>query len=71
MSTVVREFYKNQSFCRDSNGNIKLWKLYNLFTGAKKSSYFNSNLDHINNAFNVVKQVRNGLEDKNGCWHLN
>ena len=38
MSTVVKDFYKDNSFCRDANGNINLWKLYNLFTGANKST---------------------------------
>ena len=37
MSSVVKDFYKNESFCRD--GNINLWRIYNLFTGANKSSY--------------------------------
>lgn len=45
MSSVVKDFYRDESFCRDSNGNINLWKLYNLFTGANKSSYIDSFLD--------------------------
>jgi hypothetical protein len=39
INTVVRDFYKDSSFSRDSFGNINLWKLYNLLTGANKSSY--------------------------------
>ena len=39
MGAVVKDFYKDESFCRDQNGNINLWRLYNLFTGANKTSY--------------------------------
>ena len=42
MSTVVKDFYSDNSNCRDGHGNINLWKLYNLFTGANKSSYIDS-----------------------------
>ena len=70
MSAVVKDFYKDESFCRDANGNINLWKLYNLFTGANKSTYIDSFLDRSVNAFNFVEQVRYGLEGKNECWYL-
>jgi hypothetical protein len=71
MSTVVKDFYKDESFCRDANGDINLWRLYNLFTGANKSTYIDSFLDRSVNAFNFVEQVRHGLEGKNECWYLN
>ena len=70
MSTVVRDFYKDESFCRDAEGNINLWNLYNLFTGANKSTYIDSFLDRSANAFNFVEQVRHGLEGKSECWYL-
>ena len=70
MSTVVRDFYKDESFCRDGNGDINLWKLYNLFTSANKSTYIDSFVDRSVNAFNFVEQVRHGLEGKNECWYL-
>ncbi|MFM7358379.1 MAG: DUF3871 family protein, partial [Sediminibacterium sp.] len=34
INTVVRDFYKDSSFSRDAFGNINLWRLYNLLTGA-------------------------------------
>ncbi|MBA3971941.1 MAG: DUF3871 family protein, partial [Bacteroidetes bacterium] len=39
LGTVVKDFYRDNSFCKDADGNINLWKLYNLFTGSNKSSY--------------------------------
>ena len=70
LSAVVRDYYKDESFCRDANGNINLWRLYNLFTGTNKSSYIDSFLDRSVNAFNFVEQVRYGLEGRNECWYL-
>jgi len=71
MSSVVKDFYKDESFCRDTNGNINLWRLYNLFTGANKSSYIDSFLDRSVNAFNLVEQIRYELEGKSRNWYLN
>lgn len=70
LGAVVKDYYKDSSFCRDANGNINLWKLYNLFTGANKSSYIDSFLERSVNAFNFVEQVRHGLEGNEGCWYL-
>lgn len=71
LNTVVRDYYKDQSFCRQKNGNISLWKLYNLFTGANKSSYIDSFLDRSVNAYNFCEQIRWALEDQgHSCWFL-
>jgi hypothetical protein len=70
MSAVVKDYYSDESFCRYANGDINLWKLYNLFTGANKSTYIDSFLDRSLNAFNFVEQVRHGLERRNTCWYL-
>ena len=71
MNMVVKDFYKDNSFWRDVKGNINLWKLYNLFTGANKSSYIDSFLDRSVNAFQLVEQIKWGLEGKNNNWYLN
>ena len=71
MATVVKDFYRDDSFCRDSNGNINLWRLFNLFTGANKSSYIDSFLDRSVNAFSFVEQIRRGIDKKTDCWYLN
>jgi hypothetical protein len=70
IGAVVKDYYKDSSFCKDENGNINLWKLYNLFTGANKSSYIDSFLERSVNAFNFVEQVRYGLENEAGCWYM-
>jgi hypothetical protein len=71
IGTVVKDYYKDSSFWKDEHGNINLWKLYNLFTGANKSSYIDSFLERSVNAFNFIEQFRNGLEGKYESWYLN
>ena len=38
VNLVVKDYYTDESFCRNNVGNINLWKLFNLFTGANKMS---------------------------------
>ena len=71
MNMVVKDFYKDNSFCRDVKGNINLWKLYNLFTGSNKCSYIDSFLDRSVNAFAFIEQVRENLEGRSNSWYLN
>lgn len=71
VSAVVRDYFKDQSFCRDETGNINLWQLYNLFTGANKSSYIDSFLDRSVNAYTFAEQLRWALEGKLESWYLN
>lgn len=70
MNQVVKDFYKNDSFCRDINGNINLWKLYNLLTGTNKGSYIDSFLDKSVNAYTFTEQLRWALEGKSESWYL-
>ena len=71
MTSVVKDYYRDNSFCRDASGNINLWKLYNLFTGANKSTYIDSFASRSVNAFELVDQLRDGLENRSDCWYLN
>lgn len=70
LGAVVKDFYKDSSFCRSENGQINLWRLYNLFTGTNKSSYIDSFLERSVNAFSLVEQIRHALEEKETCWYL-
>jgi hypothetical protein len=71
LNQVVKDYYRDSSFCRESNGNINLWKLYNLFTGSNKSSYIDSFLEKSVNAYRFVEQIRWALEGKIHSWFLN
>ena len=64
MGAVVSYFYRDESFCRDRNGNINLWRLYNLFTGVNKNSYIDSFLDRSVNAFSLTEEIKWAMETK-------
>ncbi|WP_223233242.1 DUF3871 family protein [Chitinophaga sp. CF418] len=51
MSTVCRDYYQDESFGRNDDGSINLWKLYDLFTGDDKNSYMDTFLDRSVNTF--------------------
>jgi hypothetical protein len=68
---VCKDYYKDKSFCRGRDGSINLWRLYNLFTGANKTTYIDTFLDRSVNAFNFVSEVRRGLEFRGTNWFLN
>ena len=71
VNLVVKDYYSDESFCRNEYGEINLWKLYNLFTGANKMSYIDNFLDR-----NVgCQQFVNGLHEAIGMskyhWFVN
>lgn len=70
IGSVVKDFFKDESFCKDQYGNINLWKLYNLFTGANKSTYIDNFLDRSVNAYDLVEKVKFGLDNRQQCWYL-
>ena len=71
LSAIAKDYYRNESFCRNEQGNINLWKLYNLFTGSNKSSYIENFLERGVNAYHFSEQLRRALENKADSWFLN
>lgn len=71
INAVCKDYYKDDSFCRDNEGNISLWKLYNLFTGANKSSYIDNFVERNVNASSFIDSIRFALKDKSNNWFLN
>ena len=71
MGVVAKDYFQDQSFCRNEQGDINLWRMYNLFTGANKSSYIDSFLDRSVNAFEFTHQLQRGLEGNRSNWYLN
>ena len=68
---VVRDYYKNESFCKMEDGKINLWRLYNLFTGSNKSTYIDNFLDRSVNSFHFTDQLRIALKNKSDNWFFN
>ncbi len=71
LGSVAMDYFQDQSFCRNDAGDINLWRMYNLFTGANKSSYVDSFLERSVNAFEFTYQLQAGLAGRNTNWYLN
>ncbi len=71
LSAVVKDYYRDQSFCKNEDGTINLWRLYNLFTGANKNSYIHNFLDRSANAYQFVEQLKYALANQQQSWFLN
>lgn len=71
-STIAKDYYQDESFCRNTNGDINLWEFYNLLTGSNKSSYLDTFLDRGVNAFEFTEGVSKALSDSNSnySWFL-
>ncbi len=71
ISTIAKHYYQDEAFCKDEQGSINLWNVYNLFTGANKSSYIDSFLNRGTNAFEFTKGLKNAIcGDSNHSWFL-
>ncbi|MGQ8336289.1 DUF3871 family protein [Sunxiuqinia sp. A32] len=67
---VAREYYHDESFSRETNGDIDLWKLYNLFTGANKSSYIDTFLDRSSSCYSFIRFLTDQISSDNKSWYL-
>jgi hypothetical protein len=63
VNTVAKDYFLDESFARNANGEIDLWKMYNLFTGANKSSYIDLFLQRGLNAFELAEGIGEALVD--------
>jgi len=70
ISTICKDYYRDKSFCRNDDGSIGLWKVYNLFTEANKSSYIDSFLDRSVNAFQFTEGVKEAVKYNQANWFL-
>ncbi len=70
-NAIAKDYFGDKSFCKNEDGSINLWKVYNLLTGANKSSYINTFLDRSVNAFNFTEGLSKAINgDSNYRWFL-
>ncbi len=69
-NAIIRDYYQDKSFCRDSAGNINLWRFYNLLTGANKSSYIDTFLDRTVNTLLFSQVLLECLRTGKNSWYL-
>jgi hypothetical protein len=72
INTVAKDYYQDESFCRDSDGKISMWEFYNLLTGSNKTSYIDTFLERGVNAFDFAEGISKALSDRNSnyAWFL-
>ena len=72
INTVAKDYYQDESFCRNANGNISMWEFYNLLTGSNKTSYIDTFLERGVNAFQFSEGISKALSDRNSnyAWFL-
>ena len=71
INSVCKDYYADNTFASNPDGSINLWRLYNLFTNANKSSYIDQFLDRSQNAYSIVRELMASLQNKSTCWFLN
>lgn len=69
---VARAYYADENFARMENTpQISMWNVYNLLTGANKSSYIDNFLDRANNASLLADGLNRALYGENEfSWFL-
>jgi hypothetical protein len=70
ISVVARDYYQDRSFCRSEEGNIDMWKVYNLFTSAAKTSYIDTFLDRSTGSYIFIEALINHLRRSSKSWYL-
>lgn len=70
VNAIARDYYRDESFCRSDDGTISLWNIYNLFTGAVKSSYIDTFVDRNVNAFQFSQSLLEAVQGGNNSWYL-
>lgn len=71
ISTVAKDYYQDESFCRNANGDISMWEFYNLLTGSNKTSYVDTFLERGANAFSFSDGIAKALSGSSDySWFL-
>lgn len=71
INTVAKDYYQDESFCRNANGDISMWEFYNLLTGSNKSSYIDTFLERGVNAFQFSEGISKAINgDSAYQWFL-
>jgi hypothetical protein len=70
INLIAKDYYQDAFFCKGPNGDINLWNVFNLFTGANKQSYIDSFLGRSVNAFELVSSLGKAVKHQEYNWYL-
>jgi hypothetical protein len=69
LSYVTKAFYHDESFS-SYGGSIDFWNLYNLFTGALKTSYIDTIVNNNVQVCNFFRHLKYSLDSNISSWYL-
>ena len=70
ISRIAKAYYEDKDF-RADDGEISLWNLYNLFTGAVKSSYIDTFIGRNANCLDFITMLKDTIDSSESSWYLN
>lgn len=70
INTIAKNYFKDENFNVSPEGVISLWELYNLFTGAVKSSYIDSFLQRDLRAYEFIQELANSIQNEEPNFFL-
>ena len=68
INNVAKQYFRDDNFKAENNGEISLWKFYNLLTGATKNSYIDSFLSRSASATETVLGISRALKDEDSGY---
>jgi hypothetical protein len=70
ITSIVKDYYTDIFFCSTDN-TINLWKLYNLFTEANKTSYIDNHLERNVSAYEFIRYLAKYVKSGEPNWFIN
>jgi hypothetical protein len=70
INAIAKSYFKDDNFKVTTEGVINLWQLYNLFTGAVKSSYIDSFLQREACAYEFIQTLSNSIQNEEPNFFL-
>ena len=71
INAIARAYYADENFACADDRSIDLWRVYNLFTGANKSSYIDTFLSRARNATTFTHGLTRALDgDEQYRWFV-
>lgn len=69
ITSIVKDYFSDECF-KSIEGTINLWKLYNLFTEAVKSSYIDNHLERNLSAYEFIQHLAKSLKTGEPNWFI-
>lgn len=69
ITSIVKDYFTDEFFC-GIDGTINMWKLYNLFTEANKTSYIDNHLERNVSAYEFIQYLAKYVKSGEPNWFI-